>query len=216
MVLDFKKNDVVVFDGDSLTRRSMTVNRNDWPYLRLMNWDDSWANTVEELMFCWRPELDLKFFNTAVGGSTSQDLFNRVEECVLPLNPNWVIVTIGTNDSNISTLSEFDEMMRKYIERLNEKILVKVLLLGGFRESAKFVGEKACYNRAIPFFEALKQIAVDTGNYYLDVGEILAKKSEILFKQSEAHTVFGDGVHFNKIGNNIIAGEVLKAFGIIK
>ena len=215
MVLEFKKNDVVVFDGDSLTRRSMSINRNDWPYLRMMNWDKSYADLVEELVFSWRPELDIKFFNTAIGGSTCKNLLSRYDECVLPLKPNWVIATVGTNDSVMESIEGFIVSLYEYLRIVKEFNNAKVLLLGGFKACSNYLGD-AAFKNALPYYEALKQIAQETGNYYLDIGEVLFNKSHILYQQSECHTVYSDGLHFNKLGNNIIAGEVLKFFGIIK
>ncbi|MEI6603161.1 MAG: GDSL-type esterase/lipase family protein [Clostridia bacterium] len=216
MPLKLKQKDVIVFEGDSLTRRDMSVNRDDWAYLRMMNWHESWTNTFEELLFSWHPELDLKFINAAVGGSNSKDLLRRLDTHVMQFNPSWIIVTVGTNDSHYIPLDEFAIAIKEYVIRVGVQGNSKVLFLGGFQVAEKFFGETTEFDAKQPYYDALKTIAAESGHYYLDIGKAIVKKSKLLFQQSDAHTVYGDGLHFNKLGNTIIAGEVLKAFGIVR
>ena len=43
-----RRGQMIVFDGDSLTRRCGPPSYDNWPYLRLMNWQDSYADRVAE------------------------------------------------------------------------------------------------------------------------------------------------------------------------
>ncbi|MEI6132233.1 MAG: SGNH/GDSL hydrolase family protein [Bacillota bacterium] len=215
MSLELKKSDVIVFEGDSLTRRDMSVNLDDWPFLRMMNWDDTWVNTVQELLFSWHPELELKFHTAAVGGSHIGNLLERLDANVLAFKPDWIIITVGNNDTNIFSVEEFAVKLREYVSLVASKSKAKILFLGGFKKAKTFVGEENFFTSSVAYHEILEIIALESGNYFLDIGRFIVEKSETLFSQSDAHTVYGDGVHFNKLGNNIIAGEVLKVFGYV-
>jgi len=213
--LNFRENDIVIFEGDSITRRAMNVNRTDWAYLRMMNWAESYANIAEELIFSWKPELNLKFLHSAIGGSTVKNLLERFDECVKPFKPNWIILTIGNNDVHSIELEEFSRLIKQYAAHVNGELSAKLVFLGGFKELPNYQGDTSGFIKTIPYHKELKRIASETGNYYIDVGEALAEKMDVLCRQYELHTAYGDGLHFNKLGNTIIAGEVLKAFGII-
>lgn len=214
MAMELQKNDLIVFEGDSLTRREMGWSRDTWPFLRLMNWDNSWAEKLAEWLFCWRPDLCLSFKHAAVGGSNSRGIKERLPG-VLELKPNWVILTIGNNDpfQGVS-LEEFEKNINEYVKQLNE-VDCKVLFLGGFRPMPGLEeGNNDKYHIKKKYHQKLKEIADATGNYYLDIGQGLYRRAVTLYEQCDLHSVYGDGTHFNNVGNTIMAGLVLQAFGI--
>ena len=216
MPLKLQKDDFIVFEGDSLSNRLMGVNKSDWPYLRMMNWNDSWTNTFEELAFSWMPELNLKFSNAAVGGSTIKNMLERFELHVEALKPKWIIVTVGHNDANMLECDEFAKLAEDYLNAVGEKTDAKVVFLINVVETPTGPGEKVYYEKIAKNYETLQKLASETGNFCLDIGKGLFEKIRILKDQYEGHTIYGDGLHFNKLGNTIVAGEVLKAFGVVK
>src|SRR5512146_2150541 len=109
----------VVFEGDSLTSRRTPPCLDDWPYLRLSNWQRTYAEEVAEWLFCNRPDLRLTFHTAAVGGSSCVELRERYEQRVKPLRPAWVILTLGGNDSARKVpLGEFRRTLDEYCRQL--------------------------------------------------------------------------------------------------
>ena len=64
----------IVFDGDSLTSRRMRPSLDTWPYLRLMNWERTYADRVAEWLFCNRPDLRLMEAATATSAEASESV----------------------------------------------------------------------------------------------------------------------------------------------
>lgn len=214
-ILTLKKNDTIVFDGDSITARRGGPSLDTWPLLDLFNWKSSYADEVSKLLFCLRPDLNLKFHNAAVGGSIIQGLLERMDKFVLPHKPNLVIMTIGNNDARRKMdRSEFRKAVIEYIEKVRETSGGKVLILGGFKANPGFKGDLEVYKRKQTYYNDLKKVADENGAYYYDVGTALLKKAKALYKQSDYHSVYSDGGHLNAIGNIIVAGEVLKALNV--
>jgi len=48
------------------------------------------------------------------------------------------------------------------------------------------------------------------------VGQALARRLALLQRQWPGHTIFSDGVHLNAVGCQIVAMQVLQAFGVLK
>jgi len=210
-----KPGQSLVFDGDSLTSRRAPPNLDTWPFLRLMNWHWTWAEFCSELLFCWRPDLNLKFHVAAVGGSNCRDLAERFDRAVLPHKPDWVLLTLGGNDANQGIpLAEFRKTMSGYTRRVKDECGGQVAFVAGFQPCPHCPEEKEKTNaKRQRYYRALKKIARGEGALYIDVGSALRAKAEMLYRQACCHTVYSDGGHYNSVGNIIIAGEVLRAFG---
>jgi len=201
MPLMLQKNQTLIFEGDSLTKRGAPPHHNIWPYLRLMNWERTWADKFEELMFAWHPELNLKTVNGAAGGSSIKGMLDRLERLVLPLKPDWIIATVGNNDPRQGvTTGEFEALVREYAQRAR----CKLLFLGGFKTPG--------LDPSSPYYEILARVAEETGNHYLDAGTVLREKLALFRAMNEIHTVYSDGAHFNELGALVVAGAVLQFF----
>jgi lysophospholipase L1-like esterase len=216
MTLKFEKDQTVIFDGDSLTNRRSAGNPDTWPFLRLMNWDKPWPDLVAEMLFCWRPELNLKFFNAASSGSTCRGAAERQEERVLKREPDWVILSLAGNDIRVGVPpEEFRSTMTEYARRVREEAGGRVLYFG-LTEHGPGYPKTDTLEKRREYYGILREIAEGMdGVHYADIGPSLAVKARVLKEQCELHTVYGDGSHFNAVGQMIIAGEMLRLFGIV-
>ncbi len=212
----FEKDDVIVFEGDSLTNRRQGPSLDTWPFLHLMNWQGTWADELMKMLFCWRPELNLAFHNAAVGGSNIKGVTERFEKFVLPHKPDWVIMTIGNNDPHQGIeVDEFRDLISAYTERVKKECGGCVCFLGGRKAEAGSELDPEREKKRASFHSVLREAADDTYVFFVDVGEGLSRKAEQLYEQHRSHTVYSDGGHFNQVGSIIVAGEVLKAFGVM-
>jgi len=214
--LTFTQGQSVIFDGDSLTCRRSKNKPDTWPFLRLMNWDKSWADMFAEMLFCWRPELELSFYNGALGGSHCRDVMERFDHNVLSRKPDWVLLTLAGNDASQGIPEvEYRELMTTYARRLTDEAGAQVLFYGFSTYTPDYPHPDSIPQRRA-YFDILADIAtLIPGVHYRDIGPAFTKKAAALLKQHPLHTVYSDGGHLNAVGNMIIAGEMLNIFGIV-
>ncbi len=218
MAIRFEKDQLIVFDGDSLTNRRSTGNPDTWPFLRLMNWDKPWPDMMAEMLFCWRPDLNLSTFNAASGGSTCRGVAERFERNVLARRPDWTILTLAGNDVRVGVpVEEYRSTMTTYARRLTEEAGGQVLFFGLSMAGPDYPEEKVrSLEGRRELFAVLERIAGQMkGVHYVDLGPRMAEKSSVLKQQCELHTIYGDGGHFNAVGNMMLAGEMLQVFGVV-
>ena len=205
----------LVFEGDSLTRRAMNPSADNWPLLRLNNWHRSYAELVEEWLFAHRPDLRLKARHAAIGGSNIHDLHARYETQVKPHSPSWIIFTLGTNDCGIIGLDVFEAELSRYLDTARRASGSRFLYVGGF-EAMPGLGEAEALHlaEARPYYDAARRLVPAFGGLAPDFGPALRAKAELHFSQSPFHSYYGDGLHFNALGNHVLAGLVLEALGV--
>ena len=198
-MLSFKPNQTLAFDGDSITCHRSKPCLDQWPWLRMSNNNRSWGDVLAELLFCWRPELNLKFRTPAVGGSTCRDVAGRFQEMIEPIKPDWAFMTLATNDASTKIpVTEFKNLMKDYAK---------------ICPNANEFTKESIPTQA-PYFEAHLELASELNNVYtIDVGSGLLEKSLVLYDQYVGHDIYSDGTHLSSVGSTIVAGEVLKAFG---
>jgi len=212
-----RQGQAVLFDGDSGTALRRWPCLDTWPFLRLSGNDRSWADHFAEHLFAWRPDLNLSFHNAAVGGAICRDVIGRFDTMVRPHRPDWVFMTLGGNDAHRKIpLAEYRRHLRDYASRLAEWDGHLVLLVG-FRTlpgaSPARAQSQAARSR---YYRAGRAIAKAIPNVHaLDVGQGLMRKAVTLHRQHPLHVCLGDGTHLNNLGALILAGEVLRAVGLV-
>ena len=215
--ITLKPGQTIAFDGDSLTALRSKPTLDQWPWLRISNNHRSWADVFSELLFAWRPELKLKFRTAAVGGSTCLDLEERFDSTIAEIRPDWVFMTLGSNDASRGVaLDRFETILRDYAERIacwggQLIFLHNIQACVGASDEAIF--KEGARKR---YYEVQTRLAKECDTVHLiDVGSPLKAKAQELYAQHVGHTVYSDGIHFSHLGAMIIAGEVLKACGIV-
>lgn len=215
--LEFRPNQTIVFDGDSLTALRLGGTLDQWPWLRISNSHRSWADTFSELLFAWRPDLNLTFRTAAVGGSSCRELAARFDEVIGTIQPDWVFMTIGGNDATREIpLDEFEGKLRDYCT----KVAVwggRVVFVYGFKPCPNARQENIEKSRKrIPYYEVQERLAGQMANAEaIEVGTAMLRKAELHYQKYPGHSVYSDGTHFSNLGGMIVAGEVLKACGIL-
>lgn len=211
-----KPDQTILFEGDSMTQRRMAPTLDDWAFLRLANWHQNFGDLVAEWCLCLLPEWRLTFRNGGVGGSNIRGLLERLPKYQERLKPDWVVVTVGNNDPVQGvTQEEFEAGFDKYCRMIREHSGGRVMFLGGFLESCPTDSphfEKRQQGKA--YHEAAGEIVKRYDGIYVNAGRDIAKKAKALLDLSEYHVIYGDGLHFNALGNHVMAGIVMKALGV--
>lgn len=215
--LRFEPGQRIICEGDSMTSRRQGATLDTWAYLRLMNWHRTWPEHFAEALLCWWPELALKVHTAAVGGSSCLRIADRLDTMVLPRDPDWVLMSTGANDLRLGIEPEkFAETFEAYTCRLHDECGARTVFLSAWCE-APHAPEKMKLERVRPYYDRLAELdARHPHVHWLDLTERLADKARALADQWEHHTMFsGPDAHYNEVGSRVIAGEVLRAFGLI-
>lgn len=216
-MIELRPKQTIAFDGDSLTALRSGPALDQWPWLRLSNNHRSWADHFAELLFAWRPELDLTFRTVAVGGSSCTDVIERFDAMLAKIRPDWVLLTLGSNDARRGVpLADFEAALRDYAGRIGAwggrvVFLYNIQACPGASEA-----NLAKADLRSPYDAVEEKLARELGHVQvLDVGTPLKSKAEELHQQYTGHSVYSDGTHFSNLGALILAGEVLKACGVV-
>lgn len=207
----FQPKDRVLFEGDSLTDGL----KNNFG--RMMAWDRTWAHRVDEWLFAHRADLNLECNNLAVGGSSAKTLLARADADVA-FKPTVVLLTIGTNDAIMNVpvetfRAQFNEWCRK-MKAAGGRTIIHV---GGFPPCPNVDAEtRGILAKCVPYWTAAQEVVESHGGLQIDVGPYMRTRAEALDQKWKNHTVYSSGVHYNALGNDLIAGAVLTALGYWK
>jgi lysophospholipase L1-like esterase len=216
-MVQVKQGQTLLFEGDSMTSRLAPPAHDNWPFLRLMHWHRSYADIMQEWLFCNRPELDLKFRNSAVGGSSAGQILARFDAVVPVVRPDWIIMTTAHNDAAREIpLPQFREELTTYATRARDLCGARLFIVGGF---APCPGSPADHVERWPrlggYYGVAREVAEAQQGAWLDLSEPLLAKTQALHRQCELHTIYSDGVHYNEVGNQIVAFLILEAMGLL-
>ena len=95
--LEQDKEVKILFYGDSIT-----VGANSSGFVGCEPYADVWAKMVFDMLVKKTGASKAEYINTAVGGWTSQDGLNHLEEKVLTHAPDAVVLAFGMNDGGLS------------------------------------------------------------------------------------------------------------------
>lgn len=211
-----KPQQSIVFEGDSLTSRRTPPALDTWPYLRLNNWHITYAERLSDWLFCNLPELRLRFCTSAVGGSTIRDVLRRYPTSIKPARPDWLIMTLGSNDcAQQIPLDEFTKAFDDLCRQVQTDSGGRVVWICARPSGAYDTPDK---NR-IPY-AAYRQTIEQTLDRYvglvIDAAPVLAAKESALKQSWEHHTIYtGPDAHLNIIAAEIISTLILQKLGVI-
>lgn len=126
-------------------------------------------------------QLPWTIYNRGVGGSTSFDLMEHIDECVFELQPDYIYINIGTNDMNMPDYTEegligrYRRILGEIRQRLPD---AKLFLLAYYpvnpavAENNPFMKEALRVRsnaRIRSANEAVRKLAEETGARFLDL-----------------------------------------------
>jgi len=208
-----KAGSTILFEGDSLTRFAGKPSLDTWAWMRLMGANYGYPEKVGDWIFCNRPDLNITCHTGAMGGAILADVLERYATVTQTYKPGIVVMTIGGNDANRAVpLAEFRSQAEDYCRRLHDLCDGKVLYLGNILSAH---GSNKPREAAKPYYRTMAEVVESHGGLAVDLGTVLVRKAEALAKLWSGHTIYHDGTHFNAVGNEIVAGVVLRALGLM-
>ena len=199
-----RKNDRVVFLGDSITEQHL------------------YTNYVESYLATRYPELNLTFFNAGWGGDRAPGGAQRLERDVLSLKPTVVTICYGMNDGSYirptpEILKAFTDGMKELIARLKRARIRIVLLTPGFADTSvnpnlKLVDYNAqCLRRLA---DAVLGLAAKEKLPVFDIHKLMTSVDRKAKKAIKGFTMAPDGFHPSPAGHVVMAYGLLKALGV--
>ncbi len=203
---ELKKNDRIVFLGDSITAGGV---RKDG-YVTLV------ANAIAEC----HSDLGIKVIGAGISGHKVPDCQKRLEKDVLDKEPTIVVIYIGINDvwhwnrDAGTTKEKFEEGLHDLIKR-SQDVGARVVLC-----TPSVIGEKTDssnkFDAMLAEYSAIsRKVAAATGSQMVD----LRKKFQTYLEQhnkenGEKNVLTTDGVHLNAAGNRFVADCMLEGLGV--
>lgn len=209
-----KPRQSIVFEGDSLTSRRTPPALDTWPYLRLSNWHITYADRLSEWLFCNMPELAIRFCTSAVGGSTIRGVLSRYPASIKPARPDWLILTLGSNDcAQQIPLEEFSKGFDDLCRQVRDDSAGRVIWVCARPSGSQDASDRTPFSA---YRQAIEQTLARCAGLTVDAAPILAAKEAALKQAWEHHTIYtGPDAHLNIIAAEIISTLILQKLGVI-
>lgn len=196
----------VIFIGDSIT----DCNRN---YENPADLGNGYVSMISAQFGLRYPNKQVRFLNRGISGNRVKDLQARWQEDCLALQPDWVSIYIGINDTwrrydsnDPTTVEDFERGYRDLLVRAKEQLAPKFILVEPF---VLPVAEGQADWRADldPKIQAVRKLAREFGTYYVPLDGLFAGVGTRVDPAFWAP----DGVHPSPAGHALIAEAWLKA-----
>lgn len=203
-----KANSTILFQGDSITDadRSRVLDSklgNGYPAFVKTRLDKEYG------------ELKIKVLNRGISGNRAIDLVNRWQSDCIALQPDYVSILIGVNDTwrrydsnDPTTDADFKARYRMIIEDTLKNTSAQIVLLNSYlldvNENITRMREDLCGKQA-----ATAELAKEYKTKYLDLDAVF----KAALKDNVEPAYFSqDGVHPSPAGHALIAEEWLKVW----
>ena len=208
MKIPFKKDDLILFTGDSITDSQRNV---EDPGCM----GKGYAAMAAGRLGVDHPSLNLHFLNRGISGDRTCDLLARWDADCTDLEADWVSILVGVNNTwrrygtdDPTSESVFEAECRELLDRVKSKTSAKLVLCSPFLlptdESVTRMREDLD-----PKIEILKNLAEECGAIWVDFDAKFIAATE---RQTPAYWAF-DGVHPTLAGHALMADAWMEAVG---
>lgn len=207
--MSFIENDaVVLFQGDSITDSGRK-------YTESSSLGTGYPNLIASEFGRKYPEKQVKFLNRGISGNRVVDLEERWQTDCLDLQPTWVSIYIGINDTwrrydrnDPTSTEQYYEGYRRLLLRTKENLDASIVLVEPFVLPVP-EDRKTWREDLDPKIQAVRELACEFKTLYVPLDGLFAAQS---MKTGPAYWA-GDGVHPSPAGHSLIAKAWLDAVG---
>lgn len=195
-----RAGDHIMLTGDSIT--DWGRDRNDPTSL-----GHGYAMIVAALLGAHRPELNLTFTNTAVGGDTSAMLEARWADDVLAPDPTIISIMIGINDTwrrysqhTPTTTQKYEDSYRRMLDAAVQHGIDRFILIDPFLAPVT-PDQKLWWDDLSPRIDVVHRLATEHG-------ALLVRAADVFRSAAAASTAArwcADGVHPTTAGHGLLA-----------
>ncbi len=208
----FKKGQVILFQGDSIT----DCGRDREDIKSLSHGYPGVVSSMYQLLF---PGNEVTFINKGISGNRVVDLLARYDTDIKEIKPDFISILIGINDTwrrydrnDPTSTEEFEEGYRELLEKIKldlphcKIMIIEPFLLNSLPDREKWREDLD------PKIQVVRKLAKEYADLYLPLDGIFAKAEVERYTCVE---MAEDGVHPSAIGHAIIAEEYMKAIQFI-
>ncbi|WMJ88669.1 SGNH/GDSL hydrolase family protein [Anaerocolumna sp. MB42-C2] len=204
----FKKGQIVLFQGDSIT--DCGRNREDNTSL-----SEGYPGVIAKMYNLLFPENGVTFINKGISGNRVKDLVERYNEDFKSINPDFISILIGINDTwrrydsnDPTSAEEYERNYRFLLNKIKSDMPeCRIMIMEPFVLYS--LPDREQWREDLnPKIQVARKLAKEYADYYLPLDGIFAK-AEV--EEYTCKQITEDGVHPSAIGHSIIAREYLKA-----
>jgi len=212
--ISLSKDDVILFQGDSITDMGRNRSRKD-PNDNGGLGPGYTFIAASELLFR-HPDKNLKIYNRGISGNVVPQLIARWDEDCLSLKPNVLSILIGVNDywhtlngNYKGTIKSYREDYKKLLDTTKQALPDVKLIIG---EPYAIPGVKAVDKSWFPAFAEYQQAAREFAESFDAVFIPYQHIYEQAIKSAPANYWTHDGVHPDTAGDALMANAILQVF----
>ncbi|HEX2950678.1 MAG TPA: SGNH/GDSL hydrolase family protein [Armatimonadota bacterium] len=196
----------ILFQGDSITDAGRSYEDNGQLGAGYPHFVAAWLSAKY-------PEYNLTFLNRGISGNRIYDLENRWSEDCIALQPDWVSILIGINDTwrrydseLMSPAADFEACYRRLLDRITKETKARILILEPF-VLPTLPDREAWREDLDPRIAAVRRVARDYQARYIPLDGLFSAAAT----QREPAFWTADGVHPTQAGHALIAQAWIKA-----
>jgi acyl-CoA thioesterase-1 len=205
----FSANQTILFQGDSITDAGR--NRDD---ADSMGW--GYASYASAWLDASYPDLNLKFYNRGISGNRTVDLRNRWQADCIDLQPDWVSILIGINDTwryidhnELTPADVYEDHYRAILNQAKSQLDCRFILLEPFLLHVEPAHDD-WHQDLDPKIQVVRKLAREFDALYVPFDGLFASVSASRPPAFWAH----DGVHPTNAGHMLMAKAWLNAVGV--
>ncbi len=196
----------ILFQGDSIT----DAGRDKRNYHDMGNgYPKHAAERIREAF----PDTDIEFINLGISGNRTDQLFDRMYEDMILLQPDIISILIGINDiwhrhsHHVETTdAQLATNYRAILERIKRQTNAKIIMIEPFLLDSE---DKESWCPEVDSLRAIvRALADEFADAFVPLSDLFAKA---LPSQPEPHYYSGDGVHPNANGAAFIGKHYFEA-----
>ena len=200
--LQLEKQKRIVIYGDSITDNQL------YPLL------------LESFLRTRYPKTHNLFWDRGWGGDQAKNLKRFKRDC-LSLNPDCVMINLGMNDAGYTP--EIGKRIEFFVENIEKMVKlakksnpdIEIVLISPVMYECQVQKNRYFYPYVLwRYSQRLAEVARELNVKYIDMNTLYTQSTGLLLRLFPDSTVFSrDGIHPNKIGQSIIAVNILCALG---
>lgn len=213
-----EKQTLILFTGDSITDGLRYKKKEqEWDLNHQMG--HSYAYIINGLLGCEYPQKQFRFKNKGVSGNRIVDLYARIEQDLLAVEPDVLSILVGVNDGPIdrnpykpTPQKKYERLYRMLLDETKENLPdVKLILMepfvcraGKLRKEEDYKIWQACVGG---YAQTVRGLAEEYKAVFVPLQEEFDRRCQ----QYEPEYWSWDGVHPTENGHGLIAKQWMEA-----
>ncbi|RYM06522.1 GDSL family lipase [Sporolactobacillus sp. THM7-7] len=202
-----KKNDVVLFQGDSITDVKRDHERPD-------DLGTGYPLMVAGYFGTMFPEMNVRFLNTAVGGDAVEDMAARWKKDCIDLKPDVVSILIGINDTwnhagkeTSESPAHFKEKYRRVLTGVSTQLDARIVIMEPY--VLPYPEDRKAWREDLdPKIHTVRELAAEYQAVFVPLDGIM---NSVCVRTGAKYLTGDDGVHPTSAGHGVIAKAWLDA-----